>query len=241
MKKLKPFVLVVLVVALLFVAGKIIGGNMNQPATQSPPTTLPTSPPEASPTPTVPSSSATSRPPGNDGKPEGQRAALTAVTAVGLLSTASFLREDQARQFIDELVAPESQALVADSIQETGPILADYMGYNSADEAALLSKFAERAVMYRVAEVNSQQAKIWLLVETSWVQADGQNFRMPSVNLVTLQRVDNEWRYVSMEASPVGSQPEAQTGLSWDQTMVQYAPYLEGFDDVSNIVLGGSN
>lgn len=240
MKKSKLLVRVGLACLLLFVAGKIISGNMDQTATPTPPEASPTSLPEANPSPTVPDNTTTPGPPNNDGTRQGQQAALAAATAVGLLSTASFLREAQVDQLVDELVAPEVQEQVAASIHESGDFLADYMGYGSVDEASLLSRFAERAVLYRVQEVNKTQAKVWLLVETSWVQANGQNYRMPTINLVTLRWEGDRWLYVSTETSPEGSQPDPQPGLSWEQTMTQFSPYLKGFDDVSNIVPGGS-
>lgn len=239
MKFLKQLIVVLLVCVAGVIAWGLIRPDMPQ-ATPNTPTGVP-SPPVVSPT----DPTATSPPDGQETVPpqepalhskSAQRAAQAAVTCVGILSTAGFLPREQMVGYVSELADPSITAVLPEAIERGTTALAESMGYASTAEAANNANYYAKPQLYRVQTIDAQTALVSLFVVNHYVAADGKEYLMPNVTDVTLKRSGKDWLYVSSVAAPQQRQPEPAAGLTYDETIARFTPYLKGFDDVQNIV-----
>lgn len=191
------------------------------PETSVPPSTMASTPvqtPTASPTGTVTGS---------------QQVVLSyAVTAEYQLTAATFLSSSQIQQTVNKLAVPGIRTELASQLEQFGAKFALGLGYSSAAEAATSAGYSAQVLMYRFEKFTGGHATIALYMVTQWKTMDGSQYQAPSITLIQMQSSGNTWLYAGTSEPPAGQQPTPKTGLSFDQTVARFQPYLRGYQYV---------
>jgi hypothetical protein len=199
-------------------------GDSSEPSSQSGnPSTTPT----ATTTPGQPSDDP------SQSTPVDQRKIVeVAATVANTLSTAAFQPTEELKRLAKQFVASEQrQAFIATTRQSATVLIAE-TGYQTAQDADLYSAYYVDVQKYRIEDVQEQSAVISLYVVTSWVTASKEQYLVPDILVIHLERSGSKWLYVR---STLGKEPPVQAGLTYDQTVSRFQPYLKGFKDYDTL------
>ena len=214
-------VLVVLVVKVLW--GVTLAGQPTSttPEVPSPSSSMPTDNLEP---PTVPEAA------------QVRAAVLAGQADLSLLPSLQFSPKRFVQQQVSKLAVAETQAALTSALVQGGQEIAtQFMGYLSVDEAANRANYSELPKMYRVERINGDEAVISYFVESQWLDASGNEYHYPGITVVTLKLVAGKWLYVDATVNPSDMRPELVEGLTFEQTVARYQPFLEGFRNVYDV------
>jgi cytoskeletal protein RodZ len=152
----------------------------------------------------------------------------TAATDANALGSAAFLSPAELRRTTKQLVAPKQQAGFIAATQQSASVQIAETGYTNAADADTYAAYYVNVQKYRVEDVQEQSATVSLYVVTSWTTASQQLYQVPDILTIRLVRVGPKWFYYD---SKLGNEPSTQSGLSFDQAVSRFQPYLKGFKD----------
>jgi hypothetical protein len=160
----------------------------------------------------------------------GQQAAVSAAaTAQVLLASVKFLPAQQITSVVQAIVAPDTSQAVSQAIASDSGPFATALGFASIDAANKQSSLVVQVLQYMVDQFDGTHAVVRLFTVTSWVTTDSQLFRVPTINVVSLQLINGKWLYVSSKDPSANKVPVPVTGATYDQTVASFRPYLKGF------------
>lgn len=152
-----------------------------------------------------------------------------AADATNETSIAALMSESEQVKIVDKYVAPDQRQQMLSDLQVSGKSLATYMGYPSVASANASATYYVQPQEFRVDKLTKSSATVSLYVYTHWVQADGSEFLVPGITIITMTKVGKTWYYTGAALPPANQQPPQKDGQTFKQADQAYQPYLKEF------------
>ncbi|MBA3757315.1 hypothetical protein H0X09_00385 [Candidatus Saccharibacteria bacterium] len=167
-------------------------------------------------------------------KPLVKDAITAAATATSNLSVAQFLPREQMLQIVKGWVIPKERLFVAQNYVQSGPKVAQLLGYQSPEEARVRAGYYVSPQKYRVVDFGGGKATVMLYTISHWVTSLNDEYRAPGITVIQVKWLRGKWLYVRSYNPPISQVPTPQVNLTFDETVRQFQPYLKEFKDYAN-------
>jgi hypothetical protein len=226
----KFFIPVVVVVAMIYTISQIVSGSSQN---QEPETSGTTGTPAVQPTP-APNTPAPNGPTfqAHPLTKTDQAIVDAATLATTQLTSAALLPESQMALYVDQFAAPSQRSAMLAAMTQNAQSLTVRWGYTSLAQADSSAQYYIQPEKFRIDYKSARSATVSLYVLMHWVTADGQEYMMPGITVISLQHAGNRWYFYSTALPQQGQAPQIVNGTTYEQAVQLYQPFLkEGYRD----------